>query len=253
MKFGTKRIDLCGNISIEERAVFHTQNIVAAAQNQIAAIRDPAACSDLSIRNICGNGFIYCRDGSVKNLYEGIFSPDYKGGWRNENGMSCGFVLTYGKFRFYTAGDFQDFWTNPDGTRFSTEASLAKELDPVDVAKSNHHGCEMDPSIVAALAPRVWISCVFAQHNNQPQVLKLFSSRDLYPGDRAVCPTCYPVKRQVSDGGAEWTRDIAKASYDCGHIVLTVPPGGNDYTVTYLTAADESMTVKSVMNFKSRG
>lgn len=221
------------------------------ALNQIAAIRDPASCPGFSVRNICGNGFIYCRDGSVKNLYEGVFSPEYKSGWRNENGMSCGFVMTYGKFRFYTAGDFQDFWTNPDGTKFSTEALLARELDPVDVAKANHHGCEMDADIVAALAPRVWVTCVFAQHNNQPQILKRFASRELYPGDRAICPTCYPAKRQVSDGGAEWTKDIAKAAYDCGHVVLTVPPGGDDYTITYLDASDESMTVKSVMKFKS--
>jgi len=32
---------------------------------------------------------------------------------------------------------------------------------------------------------------------------------------------------------------------------LNVPPGGRDYTVSYLTARDESMTVRSVMRFKS--
>ena len=41
------------------------------------------------------------------------------------------------------------------------------------------------------------------------------------------------------------------SSFDAGHVIVNVEEGGKDYSVTYLTANDESMTVKSVMRFKS--
>ena len=43
--------------------------------------------------------------------------------------------------------------------------------------------------------------------------------------------------------------DVAEASFEGGHIILCVEEGGEDYSVTYLGADDESMTVKSVMKF----
>ena len=75
----------------------------------------------------------------------------------------------------------------------------------------------------------------------------------LYPGDRVICPGVFPKSRREEDAGKAWTNDVAKASYDCGHIVLDVPPGGKTYTMTYLTADDESMAVKSVLRFDGAG
>ena len=47
-------------------------------------------------------------------------------------------------------------------------------------------------------------------------------------------------------------KDIAKASYEGGHVVLNVEEGGDKFSITYLSAADESMTIKSVMNFETK-
>ena len=79
----------------------------------------------------------------------------------------------------------------------------------------------------------------------------IFYELDKHPGDRIVCPGVFPKERREEDAGKEWLDIIHKDSFDGGHIVLDVPKGGKDYSITYLTAADESMKVLSVMNFRS--
>ena len=39
--------------------------------------------------------------------------------------------------------------------------------------------------------------------------------------------------------------------YEPAHIVLSVPPGGETYSLSFLDARDEKMTVKSVINCES--
>ena len=101
-----------------------------------------------------------------------------------------------------------------------------------------------------ALSAKVWVSCIFAKHCNDLGTLRRLSSRRLYPGERVICPTAFPAERMEA-AKAEGIRDVVPESLDCGHIVLNVPPGGRDYTVSYLTARDESMTVRSTMRFTS--
>lgn len=223
-------------------------------KNQVSMLKDPSTFPNFNVMNICGNGKILCRDGTIRNLYKDVFVPGFDSGWRVENGMSCGMILSYGKFRLYTAGDFQDYWYDIDGSRFEVEDALAAEIDAVDVAKTNHHGSHsMTAALVKALKARVWVTCVFASHNNDADTLKRMSDRSLYPGERAICPTCYPARRQMKESNAEWTKDIAKAAFEPGHVVVNVAPGGDDYTVSYIDAKDETMTIKSVMRFKSKG
>ncbi len=47
--------------------------------------------------------------------------------------------------------------------------------------------------------------------------------------------------------------DVAPKSFACGHLVFDVPPGGADYTLTYLTTDDESMRVTGTYRFTSKG
>ena len=237
---------------LERHRGFKIEKFRVGAKNQIAMVKDPAAFPEFGVLNICGNGKILCRDGSVRDLYKDVFVPGFDSGWRVENGMSCGMILSYGKFRLYTAGDFQDFWKKPDGTRFEVEDALGAELDSVDVAKTNHHGSlSMTERLVAALRAKVWVTSVFATHNNDEGTLRRMSSRKLYPGERVICPTVYPKARREKDGDAEWTRDICRASFEPGHVVVSVEPGGENYSVSYVEAADESMTVRHVMRFRS--
>ena len=161
-------------------------------------------------------------------------------------------IISYGPFKFYTAGDFSDNWRMPDGTVHEIEDDIAEVCEKVSVAKINHHGhYSMTRKLLEALQARVYVSCVWDQLHNVAPVMERIADQSIYPGERIVCPGIFPKERRQEDAGKEWLGIIHKDSFSGGHIVLDVPKGGKDYSITYLTAEDESMKVLSVMNFRS--
>ena len=219
------------------------------AVNQVAMRKDAAAYPSFSVTNITGNGKIRRRNGEVRDLYAELHNAKRL----NENGMSLGLLVQYGPFRFYTAGDFSDTPKLPDGSRRNIEAELAKELDPVDVAKVNHHAHHSMPTeLVAALQARVWTACMWDQLHITADSLTRLSDRAAYPGPRLIAPGVFTPERRFEDEGKPFLRDIAPEAFDAGHVVLNVAPGGNTYTVAYVTADNESMKVTGAYDFTSR-
>ncbi len=219
--------------------------------DQVRLLHKPNRYPDFHVRNICGNGRIAYPDGTIRDLYaDRIKEKNLRS--VNENGMSLGMVFTYGDFRFFTAGDFSDGWKNPDGTRTEVEDALAEVCGKAHVAKLNHHAhYSMPAKLISALQSRVYVSCVWDQLHNVAPVMARLADRTLYPGERIICPGVFPAERRAEDAGAEWLADMNESSFDAGHVVLNVSPGGKKYSITYLTAEDESMTVRSVMEFKT--
>ena len=216
---------------------------------QIALLRDPERYPGFSVRNVCGNGRIAAPDGTVTNL----FAEELAAGAKelNENAMSLGIIISFGDFRFYTAGDFSDH-TERNGSVREIEDELAKVCGPVHVAKINHHGhYSMPAALVSALRPRVWMSCVWDQLHNVAPVMERVADRSLYPGDRVICPCIFPAERRREDAGSAWLNDIEPACFDGAHVVLDVDRGGKRYSVSCLDARDESMTVRSVLRFRT--
>ena len=218
--------------------------------DQIALRNDRSRYPDFSVFNLCGNGRIAAPDGRIIDLYaDRKENPPQR---FNENGMSLGMVFTYGAFRFYTAGDFSDSWRLPDGTVFYTEEAIADVCGPAHVTKINHHGHNSMPAkLVSALRSQVYVSCVWDQLHNLAHVMDTLADRSLYPGERVFCPGIFPAERREEDKGKPWLADIEPAAFEGGHVVLDVPQGGHTFSIAYLTAADESMTVRSVLNFKT--
>ena len=219
------------------------------AVNQVV-LRNSAAFPEFKITNIAGNGKIRRRDGSVRDLYAELHGAKRL----NENGMSLGLMTQYGPFRFYTAGDFFDVFRLPDGTKRDIEEELAKEVDPVDVAKIDHHGHHsMHLPLVTALRARVWTACMWDRLHVTADTLERLSSREAYPGPRLIAPDVFPPERRFEDAGRPFLSDIAPESFNAGHVVLTVAPGGATYRIAYVTADDESMTVTGAYDFTSKG
>lgn len=225
------------------------------ALNQVRMLNDPERYPGFFIRNICANGRLWQEDGTVIDLFKERFAKEgtkYVNGC--ENGMSLGMIVGYGPFRFFTAGDLYASWRNDDGSKFCSDDSLAKVCCRVDVAKVNHHAHNsMKESLVRVLAARVWVSCVWDQLHNTADVMRRLTDRGIYPGDRIICPGIMPVQRrnEAVKAGEKWLDEVAPQSYEGSHVVLDVEPGGRRYSISYLTAEDESMTVKSVMHFLS--
>ena len=220
------------------------------ATDQIVPLKHPGRYPGFQVRNICANGRIAYPDGSIRDLYEARKKAGKS--ISNENALSLGMVFTYGNFRFYTAGDFSDRFKDPDGTQRFIEDDIAEVCGRANVAKINHHGHNsMSRKLVAALRSQVYVSCVWDQLHNLPPCMELLSDRSIYPDDRIICPTIMPAERRAKDGDAAWMKDIAPDSFEGCHVVVNVEKGGRRYSVSFLSAADESMTVRSVLHFKT--
>jgi hypothetical protein len=109
----------------------------------------------------------------------------------------------------------------------------------------------MPAPLVSALRPKVWVTCVWDQLHDVAPVMERLASRSLYPGDRVLCPCIFPAERRAEDAGSPWLDDIAPACFDGAHVMLDVTPGGKRYSISLLDARDESMTVRSVLHFKT--
>ena len=219
--------------------------------NQVAMLRKPTRYGNFSIRNICGNGRIALPDGTIRDLYKEKIEKEHPT-WLNENGMSLGMIVSYGDFNFYTAGDFSDSVLLPNGTRVFIEDEIADAVPPCQVTKINHHGHHsMSRKLVAALHSKIYISCVWDNLHNLDDTMTLLTDRSIYPDERYICPTIFSESRRKQDGDKEWLKDIPKETYTGCHVVLTVEPGGQKYSISFVTAEDESMKVKSVLRFKS--
>ena len=221
------------------------------AVDQVKMLRRPGKYPAFSIRNICGNGRIAMPDGSVRDLYKKKIESEHPT-WLNENGMSLGMIVGYGKFRFYTAGDFSDDIRTSDGNVVSIEDEIAAAVEPCQVAKINHHGHHsMTAKLVAALRSRVYVSCVWDNLHNLDDTMTLLTDRSIYPDERIICPTVFSERRRNQDADKTWMPYIPTETYTGCHVVLNVENGGDTYSISFINAEDENMTVKSVLHFKS--
>ena len=188
-------------------------------------------------------------NGIVRDLYADRVKAGAK--TLNENGMSCGMIVEYGKFRYFTAGDFSDGWKHSDGVRHEIEEDLAEVVGQVHVAKLNHHGHHsMYPKLVKALKARVWTNCTLDQQHCTDDTMCRLADRTLYNGPRLMLPTYMPLNRPVTDVGRGYLPDVARCVVDqpC-HVVLDVPPGGETYTFSCFSATHAGNPLKGEFGF----
>ncbi|MCQ2391974.1 MAG: hypothetical protein MJ240_11175 [Kiritimatiellae bacterium] len=221
------------------------------AHDQFRALHGTA--KDFSVFNLCVNGRYVRKDGSIADIYADRVKAGAKN--LNENGLSCGFIVSYGKFRLYSAGDFSDVLKATDGSRICTEDIIAEALGPVDVAKVNHHGHHaMYSGLVKALQARVWTACVLDQLHMTDDTCSRLADRSLYRGARTILPEYMPLQRPLLPEGRGYLAEVPMVvrQQPC-HLVLDVPEGGETYSITCLSAADEANRLKARFGFFSRG
>ena len=223
------------------------------ATDQIVPLRSPSSAQGFSVRNISANGRIALPDGTVKNVMKHADGSPVKR--YNENLLSLGNVFSYGKFRFFTAGDFSGPGDLGRGSkRFYPEGEIGKAAGKVDVAKINHHGHHsMVPELVRNLQARIYVACVWDQLHVTDDTMTHLSDTSLYPGERTIFPGIMAAERRATEGDRPWMRNVPEAVYEGSHIVLSVPPGGETYRITCLAAADESMRIKATFDYRSHG
>ena len=98
--------DLAGLADIQNHARLVVEPFRLAATDQFVAERGGA--QDFTVRNICANGRIALSDGTVRDvLKERIAERNAEGKKTriDENTLSLGMIVSYGRFRLFTAGD----------------------------------------------------------------------------------------------------------------------------------------------------
>lgn len=222
------------------------------AKDQFVQLNSDMARSGFEIFNICSNGRFVKKDGSVCDLYFNLVKNGATA--FNENAMSCGIVVSYGNFRYFTAGDFSGTVTLADGGRMQIEDALADALDPVDVAKLTHHGCHsMSRRLVQALQARVWTACVLEQQHCTDDTMARVADEALYAGDRLLLPTFMPLNRKLTSFGRAYLPKVAKpVLQEPCHVVLDVAEGGDDYVMACFSARYESAAPVALYEFKSK-
>ena len=207
---------------------------------------------DFAFRPLCANGRVLMPDGTVRDLYADFIAWT-KTHSLNENAMSIGLKFTYGPFGFYTAGDFEDRQRQRDGSVWEIEEAMADTVGAATVAKLDHHGnSSMCEKLVAALRSQVYVGCIWDWFHVDDATMTRLADRSLYDGDRLLCPGILTKERRARDAQRPWLKDVPEACYEGAHVVVDVPPGGKEFSVSLVSAADESMRVASHIEMKTR-
>lgn len=208
------------------------------------------ACPGFSATPLCSNGLVLRRDGTVLDC--GTFGRGGRARF-GENMFSIGFVLSYGCFRYFTAGDFSGNIVRPDGTRFQIGELLAPECPEVDVAKACHHGAvgDMPQTLIDALNPRVMLGCgIWNRRQMCRQMMRRFAAA---PARSMIVPGILVPSRRMEDAAEPWMDRVPKAVYGGCHAVVDVAPGGGRYRLMLVDAPGDADKVLASFDFESLG
>lgn len=193
------------------------------AVNQFAMKYKAADYTNFNIENVCSNCCVWENGKSV---------DVYAGKSKAENAVSCGFVIRYGKFDFFSAGDIGDYE--------DYEYRVAKVVGQVEATKAHHHlsphsNCEKAMNV---LKPQVLVATSFYVREIQPDKSKFDyitkADCDIY---------CTSVGESLI---TKYPTDYAKCNATSGHIVIRVAKGGDTYMVYTLDDMDTNYTVTRI-------
>lgn len=222
--------------------------------DQIVLKKNPNKYADrFAVRNLCANGVVCAakpEDGEfdLARVVESqsLFDKYPKNKAHiNENSLSLGVRFSYGPFRFFSGGDISGRIVDDQNQDVNLDALVGAAVGKVNVCKANHHSYldAMRAEFVQQVKAQVYVINVWDEYHIQDNTMSNMASEDLYSGDRIICPTNYPPQRLDMYRDKFWQKRVVK---DNGHVVVKVFDEGRQFKVYYLTAADESMTVKTV-------
>ena len=150
---------------------------------------------------------------------------------RYENGLSTAFLVSYGRFDYFTSGDL-----NEKSTCTAIAASIGKNIEAM---KAHHHMSNEATFDVemAAYKPQVVVTQSFYAITTQPQpsiIQKYSGSTDLYftnidPSISTARPDIYDACKGMN-----------------GHVVIRVAGGGDMFWVYMLDDTNKEYNVKSI-------
>lgn len=212
--------------------------------DQITLRQNPSAYSNFEIRNLVSNGKVWTGKGmESRNTFPPV--EELVAAKADENFFSIGFMMSYGKFNYFTAGDLQYAEARTEYDKYTypwknVEAQLVDVVTPVDVMKANHHGtsnCNGE-ELLEKLIPQVVLSHTWRDvHPNPETVARMYAANS----------TCQIFTTNMSEENKiRIGRNLAKIKSMQGHIVVRVDPGGENYNIYVLDDSNQNYIVSDV-------
>jgi beta-lactamase superfamily II metal-dependent hydrolase len=192
---------------------------------------ESAYAGKFEIRNLIANGVMWTGSGTqTVSLF-----PDLNGlsgsDTPEENTLSCGIKLSYGKFDYFNAGDLTGYPKPGRPEWHDLETPLAPVVGKVEICHVNHHGYNnaTNDFFIRTLAPRVFIiQASDALHPNHSTLYRMLA-KQLYSDARDIFSTNLHPAAKVVVG--DLTNQMKSTQ---GHIVIRVSPGGSDFMIYVL-------------------
>ena len=214
--------------SMSERDGMKVEKFDLGSDSQFVLVNHPEKYPDFRIRNYHVNGLVW-NNGEVKDCWKG--KPV------RENGASAGFLLSYGKFDWFTGGDA--------GNNGKVERPTAKAIGrQIEAMKGHHHMSwhTMSAQMLEILRPQVVVNQSFYAHQPWPETMKDVLSVGMPEGQtRDVFLTNLHDSTYV-----DHQETLAKVKDYRGHVVIRVLPGGDRFYVYMLDDNDLKFNVKAV-------
>lgn len=221
------------------------QKFLVGSTSQFALKKSAAGYPEFKIKNLFSNGDICAVSGDSVAIRKYKETESF-----DENNLSCGIKISFGKFDFYTGGDINGINFTGSSDFSSMEALAAPVIGPVDVATLNHHGNRdsQNEYFVRTLCPRVWIGQSWSSNHPGEEVLRRLIHQDVYPGPRDLFTNFFHQANKTVIG----KRAYESYKSTTGHIVVRVYPQGANYDVIILNDMSEEKEVIARYNYKSR-
>lgn len=213
------------------------ERFVPGVSNQISLLHpDRGTYPMFSVQNLAVNGRVWTGKGNdVVDTF-----PDLKtlpeGDYPTENKCSLALTITFGGFRYFSAGDMDHDTVYGRLAWGDIESRVAEAAGHVDVAMANHHGYvnACGPDWVRRLRPRAVV--ISAWDSAHPTITSLDNmlSAELYPGPRDIYSTALKAENIIA---TKQLRDIQSGD---GNVVIRIPKTQDRFEVLVTTNRDET-------------
>lgn len=218
----------CFARSMSERDGMKVEKFDLGSDSQFVLVNHPEKYPDFRIRNYHVNGLVW-NNGQIKDCWKG--KPV------KENGASAGFLLSYGKFDWFSGGDA--------GNNGKVEKPTARAIGrQIEAMKGHHHMSwhTMSAEMLEIFRPQVVVNQSFYAHQPWPETMKNVLSVGVPEGQtRDVFLTNLHDSTYVDE-----PETLAKVKAYRGHVVIRVLPGGDSFYVYMLNDNDLKFNVKAV-------
>jgi beta-lactamase superfamily II metal-dependent hydrolase len=213
------------------------ERFVPGVSKQISLLHsDHGTYPTFSVQNLAVNGRVWTGKGNeVVDTFPDLMTLSERD-YPTENKCSLALTVTYGGFRYFSAGDMDH---DTDYGRLvwgDIETRVAAAAGPVDVAMANHHGYvnACGPDWARHLRPRAVV--ISAWDSAHPTITSLGNmlSTDLYPGPRDIYSTALKAENIIA---TKQLRDIQSGD---GNVVIRVPKTQDRFEVFVTTNRDET-------------